>query len=125
MITKTVINNGNQVITSNNGKITVDQTAGQITIRDGLRKVVEINSDGFTYYNSAGNKTASAGENGFRYYDKFGTERISMGQDNDGMQQIIVDDASGRASILIGQDPTDGKPILLVGKEGVDVIDAS
>lgn len=106
-ITKTVINNGNQVIGSNNGRITIDQSNGEIIIRDGINKIVEIDS------------------NGFSYYDRNGTRRISMGQDNNGLQQIIVDDSSGRASILIGQDPTDGSPILLVGKEGVDVINES
>lgn len=107
----TIIDNttikGANVTSSLAGNLTINEDSGEIVIRNGRTEVLRLN------------------RNGFAYFDNNGTKRISMGQNENGMQQIIVDDASGRASILIGQDPTDGKPILLVGKEGVDVIDAS
>lgn len=107
----TIIDNttikGANVTSSLAGNLTINEDSGEIVIRNGRTEVLRLN------------------RNGFAYFDTNGTKRISMGQNENGMQQIIVDDASGRASILIGQDPTDGKPILLVGKEGVDVIDAS
>lgn len=107
----TIIDNttvkGAPVTSSLAGNLIINEDSGEIVIRNSGIEVLRLSPDGFSYF------------------DKNGTRRISMGQNADGMQQIIVDDAAGRASILMGQDPKDGKPVLLVGKEGVDVIDAS
>ncbi len=107
----TIIDNttlrGASVTSSLAGNLSINEDSGEIVIRNGQTEVLRLNRDGFAYF------------------DPNGTRRISMGQNENGMQQIIVDDAGGRASILIGQDPVDGSPVLLVGKEGVDVIDAS
>lgn len=99
--------NGANVTSSLAGNLTINEASGEIVIRNGKTEVLRLSRDGF------------------KYFDRGGVERITVGQDFSGMQQIIVNDAAGHASILIGQDPIDGKPILLVGKEGVDVIDAS
>lgn len=103
-ITKYIENSGNLMTTSSDGKIQIDQSAGTITIRDGLIKTVEINKDGF------------------RYFDQNGIERISFGQSNNGQQQIIVYDASGIPQILIGQDPKDGSPVIANAENGQNVI---
>lgn len=103
MITKIIENSGNLTTASSNGKVTVDQTTGDIVIRNGTTKIVEINSDGF------------------KYYDEAGVERISMGQDTAGRQQIIVYGEDGKAQILIGQDPKNDSPVVAVTETGDDV----
>lgn len=102
-ITKYIENSGNLTTASSDGKIQIDQSAGTITIRDGIVKTVEIDKDGF------------------KYYDQNGTERIGFGQSNDGKQQIIVYDASGTPIIVIGQDPKDGSPVVAVS-DGTNVL---
>lgn len=104
-ISKIIENSGNLTTTSSDGKISIDQSAGTITIRDGAVKTVQID------------------KNGFKYFDQNGTERISMGQDKDGKQQIIVYDASGTPVVLVGQDPKDGSPVIAVAQDGGNVID--
>lgn len=106
-IVSNVTSQGADVTSSLSGNLSINESSGEIVIRDGSREVVRINKYGFSYF------------------DANTVRRISIGQNAAGMQQIIVDDASGRASILVGQDPRDGSPVLLVGKEGVDVINAS
>lgn len=103
-ITKIIENSGNLTTTSSDGKINIDQSAGTITIRDGVTRVVEIDKDGF------------------KYYDTNGVERIGFGQSSDGKQQIIVYDANGIPTILIGQDPKDGSPVIAVSEKGGNVI---
>lgn len=104
-INKIIENSGNLTTTSSDGRILIDQSAGTITIRDGVVKTVEINKDGF------------------RYYDQNGTERISFGQNSDGQQQILVYDANGTPVVLVGQDPKDGSPVVAVSETGGNVID--
>lgn len=93
-ITKYIENSGNLTTTSSDGKIQIDQSAGTITIRDGIVKTVEIDKDGFNYY------------------DQNGTKRISAGQNASGQQQIVVYDEGGVPVALIGQDPKDGSPVI-------------
>lgn len=102
-ITKYIENSGNLTTTSSDGKISIDQSAGTITIRDGLVKTVEIDKDGFNYY------------------DQNGVKRISLGQNTGGQQQILVYDASGTPIIVVGQDPKDGSPVVAVS-DGTNVL---
>lgn len=103
-ITKVIENSGNLTTASGNGRITIDQTTGKIIVRDGIAKIVEIDSSGF------------------KYYDQAGTERIGFGVSEDGKQQIIVYDESGTPQILIGQDPKDGSPVIANSTPGRNVI---
>lgn len=103
-ITKYIENSGNLTTTSSDGKIQIDQSAGTITIRDGIVKTVEID------------------KNGFNYYDQNGIKRIGFGQSDNGEQQIVVYDASGTPQILIGQDPKDGSPVIAVSEDGTNVL---
>lgn len=103
-ITKYIENSGNLTTTSSDGKIQIDQSTGTITIRDGVVKTVEID------------------KNGFNYYDQNGIKRIGFGKSVDGKQQIIVYDASGTPTIVIGQDPKDGSPVIAVSEDGTNVL---
>lgn len=102
MIVTNVTSKGAKVTSSLSGGLSINESSGEITIRNGVNLVVQINKDGFSYYN--GN-----------------TKRISMGQDPEGRQQIIVFGADGKAQILIGQDPKDNSPVIAVTETGEDV----
>lgn len=102
-ITKTIENKGDATTTSNTGSVIINQTTGEIAIRKGLQKYVQINDDGFTYY------------------DENNIKRITLGQNEDGLQQIEVYGSDGKARILIGQDPSDTEPVIAVSKAGYDV----
>lgn len=103
-ITKIIENSGNQVVASNNGKVTINQTTGQILIRNGSNVVTDVSDEGFSYY------------------DNNHVKRISMGQDEAGLQQIIVYGSDGKAQIVVGQDPADESPVIAVSEEGKDVL---
>lgn len=98
-IIETVTSNGAKVTSSLAGGLSINESSGEIVIRNGQTEVVRID------------------KNGFKYYDNAGTERIGFGQSNDGKQQIIVYDASGTPIIVIGQDPKDGSPVIAVSDD--------
>lgn len=104
-IVESVTSNGAVVTSSLAGSLSINEANGEIVIRNGETEVVRID------------------KNGFRYYDGSGTERIGFGQSSDGKQQIIVYDASGNPTILVGQDPKDGSPVIAVSENGVNVLD--
>lgn len=103
-ITKIVENKGDLTTASGNGKITLNQTTGEIIVRKGSKKVVQIDDDGFIYY------------------DQNSVRRISMGQDATGLQQIVVYGADGTPQIIMGQDPKDGTPVIAVSDNGTNVL---
>lgn len=103
-ITKTIDNKGDASTTSNAGSVIINQTTGTISIRSGVHRYVEINEDGFTYY------------------DENNIKRITLGQNTDGLQQITLFDSSGKAQILVGQNPNGGTPVIAVATPGNDVI---
>lgn len=103
-IIKIIENKGDLTTSSSNGKITINQTTGEIAIRKGVHKIVKIDDEGFTYF------------------DQNSVERISMGQDSDGLQQIVVYSATGIPLILVGQDPKDGTPVIAVSDNGANVL---
>lgn len=103
-ITKIIDNKGDAATTSNAGSVIINQTTGTISIRSGVHRYVEINEDGFTYY------------------DENNIKRITLGQNASGLQQITVFDSTGKAQILVGQDPKDGSPVVAVAEDGKDVI---
>lgn len=105
-ITKIIENKGDLTTSSNNGKITINQTTGEIAIRKGAHRVVKIDDEGFTYY------------------DQNAVKRISMGQDATGLQQIVVYSANGTPLIIVGQDPKDGTPVIAVSESGEDVLES-
>lgn len=104
MITKIVENRGDKTTASSNGKITLNQTTGEIIIRKSGVEVLRLD------------------ETGFKYYDSQSVLRISMGQNEQGQEQIIVYGADGKAQILMGQKPSSGAPILAIAEPGRDVI---
>lgn len=103
-IIKIIENKGDLTTSSGNGKITINQTTGEIAIRKGVHKIVKIDDDGFTYY------------------DQNATKRISMGQDSAGLQQFVVYGADSTPLILVGQDPKDGTPVIAVSDNGKNVL---
>lgn len=103
-IIKIIENKGDLTTSSSNGKITINQTTGEIAIRKGVHKIVKIDDEGFTYF------------------DQNSVKRISMGQDNAGLQQIVVYGANGTPLILVGQDPKDGTPVIAVSDGNKDVL---
>lgn len=102
-IIESVTSNGAKVTSSLAGGLNINESSGEIVIRNGQTEVVRID------------------KNGFKYYDNAGTERIGFGQSNDGMQQILVYDASGTPIIVMGQDPKDGSPVVAVS-DGTNVL---
>lgn len=103
-IIETVTSNGAKVTSSLAGGLSINESSGEIVIRNGITEVVRIDKDGF------------------KYYDDAGTERISFGQSNDGKQQIIVYDTYGTPVVLVGQDPRDGSPVIAVSETGGNVL---
>lgn len=103
-ITKIVENKGDLTTVSSNGRITLNQTTGELIIRNGSKKAVLID------------------ESGFSYFDNNNIKRISIGPNATGQQQIIVYDASGKAIVMVGQDPKDSSPVIAVSEAGYDVI---
>ncbi len=103
-IVERVVSNGANVTSSLGGSLTINESNGEIVIRNGSKEVVRIDSDGF------------------KYYDTNGIERIGFGQSEDGKQQIIIYDESGTPQILIGQDPKDGSPVIANSTPGRNVI---
>lgn len=103
-ITRIIENKGDLTTVSSNGRITLNQTTGELIIRNGVKRAVLID------------------ENGFSYYDNNDIKRISIGPNTTGQQQIIVYDASGKAIVVVGQDPKDSSPVIAVSEQGYDVI---
>ena len=110
-----VQNDDNQAIRIDEDGITIRNANGVILVR--------IDSTGFTYYNGLGNPVAAISSDGFDYYDADGNLRAQIGQNSAGQMAIRLYDSAGRCSIFVGQDPATSKPVLAVGKEGVDVED--
>lgn len=105
-ITKTVQNKGDAAQVSNSGAVVINQTTGEIAIRKGTKRMVQINQDGFVYY------------------DENNIKRITLGQNEDGQEQIVVYGADGRAQILVGQNPKNGSPVIAVSKGTADVLES-
>lgn len=103
-IVETVTSKGANVTSSLSGGLSINESSGEIVVRNGTTEVVKIDKTGFTYY------------------DTRGTERISMGQNDEGQQQIVVYDESGIPQILVGQDPKDGSPVIANSTPGNNVI---
>lgn len=89
-----ITSSGAKVTSSLSGGLSINESNGEIVIRNGDTVVVRID------------------KNGFRYFDAQATERIFFGQSEDGKQQIVVYDENGIPQILIGQDPKDGSPVI-------------
>lgn len=104
MIIENVTSRGASVSSSLAGGLSINEASGEIVIRNGTKEVVRIDKEGF------------------RYYDTSGAERISFGQNQNGQQQIVVYSATGKAEILVGQNPSTGEPILAIAQPGRDVI---
>lgn len=104
-IIETVTSKGANVTSSLSGGLTINESNGEIVVRNGTTEVVRIDKEGF------------------KYYDVHGTQRISMGQNANGEQQIIVYDENGIPQILVGQDPKDGSPVIANSTPGNNVIE--
>ncbi len=103
MIITNIVSRGANVTTSLGGNLSINEANGEIVVRNGLKEVVRIDKQGF------------------KYFDESSKERISMGQDESGLQQIVVYGADGKAQIVVGQDPKDGTPVIAVSEAGKDV----
>lgn len=95
---------GATVSSSLSGGLSINESNGEIVIRDGTEEVLRLD------------------KTGFKYYDSNGTKRITIGKSSSGLQQITVFDSTGKAQILVGQDPKDGSPVVAVAEDGRDVI---
>lgn len=103
MIITNIVSRGANVTTSLGGNLSINEANGEIVVRNGLKEVVRIDKQGF------------------KYFDESSKERISMGQDESGLQQIVVYGTDGKAQIVVGQDPKDGTPVIAVSEAGKDV----
>ena len=95
---------GATVSSSLSGGLSINESNGEIVIRDGTEEVLRLD------------------KTGFKYYDNNGTTRITIGKNSSGLQQITVFDSTGKAQILVGQDPKDGSPVVAMVEDGKDVI---
>lgn len=96
---------GATVSSSLSGGLSINESNGEIVIRDGTEEVLRLD------------------KTGFKYYDNNGTKRITIGKDSSGLQQITVFDSTGKAQILVGQNPDGGDPVIAVAKPGYDVLE--
>lgn len=96
---------GATVSSSLSGGLSINESNGEIVIRDGTDEVLRLD------------------KTGFKYYDNNGTTRITIGKNSSGLQQITVFDSTGKAQILIGQNPDGGDPVIAVAKRGYDVLE--
>lgn len=104
MIITNIVSRGANVTSSLGGGLSINESSGEIVVRNGIKEVVRIDKNGFTYYDDSVRR------------------RISMGQDEAGLQQIIVYGSDGKAQIVVGQDPADESPVIAVSEEGKDVL---
>lgn len=96
---------GATVSSSLSGGLSINESNGEIVIRDGTEEVLRLD------------------KTGFKYYDNNGTTRITIGKNSSGLQQITVFDSTGKAQILVGQNPDGGDPVIAVAKPGYDVLE--
>ncbi len=104
MIITNLTSRGANVTSSLGGNLSINEANGEIVIRNATKEVVRID------------------KTGFKYYDQNSVQRISMGQDSNGLQQILVNDANGIPQIVVGQDPKDGSPVVAVVENGKNVL---
>lgn len=106
------------------GSIVFDEALGefrQTKMVNGEPVVVfRMDGTGIYYYDDNGNITNSINATGNHFYDANGIERISTGLSDTGMMRMIFRNANGIAKILIGQNPSDGSPVIAVTKPDTD-----
>lgn len=102
------------------GNIVFDEALGefrQTKIINGEPVVTfRMDGSGITYYNDNGTIANRIDASGNHYYDSNGIERISTGLDDTGKMRMIFRNAAGVAKIIIGQNPSDGSPVIAVTK---------
>lgn len=104
MIITNITSRGAAMTSSLSGSLSINESNGEIIIRDGSSEVLRLD------------------KNGFKYFDDNNITRIAMGKNANGQQQIIIYGADGKAQILVGQDPKNGTPVVAVSDSGKDVL---
>lgn len=107
-IITTIKTKGNASTSTLSGNIVIDEGAGELRITKKVGDdIVPVN-----VINETGN----------HYYDLNGVERISTGLDEaTGYIRQLYKDTDGKGSILVGQNPANGKQVIAQTLEGKDV----
>lgn len=84
-------------------------------------RIASVGASGFEYYDGNGQLIAAVGTNGFEYYDGAGVLRISIGKSATGKMRILYYNDAGIPTEIMGQDPSDGEPIIAASANGEDV----